>query len=118
MQAKLEDVIETVMSLPLESKMKLAELLQKNMVEQQEAANSPISEADELEGYARVQALMSKTDELEGHARVQALYGAGETEKADRLKHFLDTLNAYAEIDEPDIEAEDIYRERERNVAT
>jgi hypothetical protein len=46
------------MSLPLESKMKLAELLQKNVVEQQEAANSPISEADEPEGYIRVKALL------------------------------------------------------------
>lgn len=102
MQAKLEDVIETAMSLPLESQMKLAELLQKNVVEQQEAANSSISEAD---------------NELEGYARVKALYDAGETEKADRLKYFLNTLDAYAEIDEPDIEADDIYKEREHNVA-
>jgi hypothetical protein len=54
---------------------------------------------------------------LKDISELKLYYEAGETEKADRLKYFLDVVNAYAEIDEPDIDAEEIYKEREHNVA-
>ena len=99
MQAKLEDVIETAMSLPLESQMKLAELLQKNVIEQREAANSPMSLNQEW------------------YDKIHALYEAGETEKANKLKRVVDNITACAKLDEPDLDIDEIYRERERNVA-
>ncbi|WP_353572545.1 hypothetical protein [Candidatus Albibeggiatoa sp. nov. BB20] len=107
MHEGLKEIIEKAMALPPESKLYLADLLRNHVAEHEMKAEFPVKDPtkEELEEQGR-----------RWNVSINKLYEAGEIEKADKLKKFHEATKAFAEIDEPDLDIEEIYKDRIRNV--